>query len=173
MHLVPSWNFPSPPRQLVSSCSLWVGSRSLLGLCSCLWSELNKVISMDDPRLHGSLEPDSKPFTAMPAMPATTKRLASCGTQLITDMVAPRSTVGRKLPSRPQQLCVFLDYQLFWHTRQACTTGRSYYIVESRIQRPARQLHVVAHTRNDRTTSFGKIFCNRLFLPVIQMLSTR
>ena len=46
---------------------------------------------MDDPRLHGSLEPDGKPFTAMPAMPATTQGLASSGTQLITDMVEPRS----------------------------------------------------------------------------------
>ena len=43
---------------------------------------------MDDPRLHGSLEPDGKPFTAMPAMPATTHGLASSGTQLITDMLA-------------------------------------------------------------------------------------
>ena len=40
---------------------------------------------MDDPLHHGSLEPDGMPFTAMPAMPATTQWLASDGTQLITD----------------------------------------------------------------------------------------
>ena len=40
---------------------------------------------MDDPLHHGSLEPDGMPFTAMPAMPATTQGLASGGTQLITD----------------------------------------------------------------------------------------
>ena len=72
------------PRQLVSSCSLWVGSCSLLGLCPCLWSDSYKIISMDDPPHHGSLEPDGMPFTAIPAMPATTQGLASGGTQLIT-----------------------------------------------------------------------------------------
>ena len=42
---------------------------------------------MDDPQHHGSLEPDGMPYTAMPAMPATTQGLAYGGSQLITDMV--------------------------------------------------------------------------------------
>ena len=39
---------------------------------------------MDDPPHHGSLETVGMPFTAIPAMPATTQGLASGGTQLIT-----------------------------------------------------------------------------------------
>ena len=40
---------------------------------------------MDDPHNHGSLEPDGMPYTAIPAMPATTQGLAWDGFQLITD----------------------------------------------------------------------------------------
>ena len=46
---------------------------------------------MDDPLSHGSLEPDGLPYTAIPAMPATTQGLACDGFQLITDMVESRS----------------------------------------------------------------------------------